>query len=356
MFKFAFYNKYGNFPRNINELGDIKVNKGALYAACVTVGLGLDINEHKVPIEVVSWKERMIDAFVDDSDTYFKLKNINYLESSEKVTIGFFFGMIFAHAMAQSRYNIRVTAHLTDPKLITYSLKPGKKNYPDLFGIGPKNKGYLIEAKGSSSIKKGSPAKKAKEQLESIDEIEFTSNGNTIAYKYNNLTRIISHIYPKKLNNSKKEEILFMDIIDPEPEKGDKISINADEMSLKYYFKLVDLLIYQKTEIKTLNGQRFILFDVPCHSEKLKLGLLLKIYEIYEPQVKLIKEAIKEKIEQGDEYDLAWTLTFGNNTYETVRETLEPLEFTHLKIDHDPETGFEYSIGPDGVIAMLKPS
>ncbi len=364
MIECVYYAKYGDFPKKIDTKETLKVQKLALYAAAVTVGLGLDVKQHTLPREVVSWKLSMIDAFLDSSNgKNFAVKNIELLEASESGTIGFFFGMIFAHTIAQAKYSIPITFHLGDKKKISYKLKRGEKNYPDLFGIDHQNKGYLIEAKGSFTTTQSRSYKKtnekARQQLEAVASIKFThSNGTVLQYTYQKLTRLIANAYCKKVlvnpGNTPKiyEKHIVVDIIDPEPEKGDEVSIHSNEMSLKYYFNLVDILMNQTIESKSLNGQNFVLFSIPCHSEELKLGLLMEIYDIYKSQIKVIKKDMDKKRNYEDQYELRSLSE--DDTYSKVNEILRPLEFTHKAIYNDPDSDFKYSIGPDGVIAMVK--
>lgn len=127
-FEYATWDDYKNRPAlNKSAFTTSSIDKLSLIRCAYTVGVPPN---SLFPLEVLEWKESIVHAFIDFSDpTTLKIKNLEVLESSEKVSVSYFLGMLFTQFYMQKKYSVRFLAHLKN-RGIYPKTKSGNKS-PD---------------------------------------------------------------------------------------------------------------------------------------------------------------------------------------------------------------------------------
>lgn len=307
-------------------------NKHTLIRGAITAGLA-----HKAHLnitrEVLEWKIATMLAFINTSSP-FTVKNTSDLETSEKVTVAYFIGMVFAQIQMQKMYNVRHLMHLKS-KNITVTSSPGDLKNPDLWGLDYiTGQSYLVEAKGSTKCSEyfsNSYVKKAETQLNAILQVHYNLGGHTTTYDQAsfNLNKLIVATHPN-INGE-----IMQHVIDPKNEEQKILDINGDEMVYKHYAHLVKFINNEKAksiEINNISGIKFKMIDLD--SFNCSIGIMENIYEILKPYTKV--ENLTEAIL--------------SNLHQEVNDSLDELGKLINKIpDND-----KFSIGIDGIIVMEK--
>lgn len=307
-------------------------NKLTLIRGAITVGLARK-GHLNTTREVLEWKIATILAFINTSSP-FTIKNVADLETSEKVTVAYFIGMVFAQIQMQKIYNVRHLMHLKSDN-ITVTSSPGDLKNPDLWGLNYiTDQSYLVEAKGSticSNYFNNSYVDKAEIQLNAILQIHYNLNGCTTTYNRAslNLNKLIVATHP----NIGGE--IIQHVIDPKNEEQKTIDINGDEMVYKYYAHLVKFINNEKAQsikISTLPNIKFKIIDLD--SFYYSIGIMEEVYNLLEPYTKTIN----------------LTESILRNLHQKVNNSLDELNKLINKIpDND-----KFSIGIDGIIIIEK--
>lgn len=190
MGNFNFYKSLSHYKSRKPKIsGNYYTNINTVRRCAVVVGTNPWLEE--VPKDVLKWKLALVDAYIDTTATSLKLKNISFIEKSEKSAIAFFLGMTFAQVFAQEFLEIRQLYHLDKKGDERFEvLSTGAS--PDLCGFNKyTNRAYLIEAKGATVITESSPnyfanerVKKGCEQLNSVSAVSLLTTMRSIRIKH----------------------------------------------------------------------------------------------------------------------------------------------------------------------------
>ncbi|MEY8739802.1 hypothetical protein [Paenibacillus tundrae] len=302
----------------------LTANKLTLVRGAITVGLAPKAHLN-LSRELLEWKISTMLAFID-TNSIFTIKNVNDLEMSERVTVAYFIGMVFAQIHMQKMYNIRHLEHLKSPG-IGFTSRSGDLKNPDLWGVDLRTRqSYLVEAKGStlrSNYFDNTKIIKAESQLNAILQINYTVAGVTQTFNGANLKKLIIATHPD-MNNE-----IIQHIIDPIEENQKLIKVQGNEMVYKHYLHLINFLTIENSnlvEISRIPNVKFRVINLKMFN--CSIGLLEDIYQILKP--KLVIETPREEDLIGINEDINSIL----NTYE---------------LDQNNE---KYSIGIDGVIVL----
>lgn len=332
------YNNYSSVTDYIDR-NAVHASSQSFYANKLTlirgaVITGLAPKAHlSLSKELLEWKISTMLAFIDTTSPFI-IKNASDLEMSEKVTVAYFIGMVFAQIHMQKMYNVRHLEHLKNPGITPTSL-PGDLKNPDLWGINHRTgQSYIVEAKGSTACSNYFTNKhiiKAESQLEAITQIDYTVSGVTSTFNQasSNLEKLIIATHPN-LNGE-----MMQHIIDPVEEKDKIVKVNGDEMVYKQYSHLVNFLSVQQSkiiELHKLSKVKFRIIDIDALN--CSIGLLEEIYQILNPLVS------KENLVQEN-------LTNINKDLNSVLDRFEKL--TNHELENE-----KFSIGLDGVIVLEK--
>ncbi|KYZ68274.1 hypothetical protein [Bacillus sp. GZT] len=310
------------------------VNNLTLIRGALIVGLAPK-GHLRLSKELIEWKISTVFAFIDTSLSSFRIRNTNQLETSEKVTVAYFIGMIFAQIYIQRHHGVRHLEHLKNPGITPTSL-PGDLKNPDLWGYNPITmNSYLVEAKGSTANSvyfENKYIRKADSQLRAITQIDYILPG-TRAITFNrtnsNLEKIIVATHPN-LNNE-----ITQHVIDPIDESDKILKINGDEQVYKYYLNLIRLIKSEKHKVINIDEIHDVKFRV---IELVKfncfIGIVEGIYDLLEGKVE------KERVTEEDLIDVN----------KSVNSKLDDIEHL-IKISDNNE---KISIGIDGVIVLAK--
>jgi hypothetical protein len=286
----ADYKMYGY--KGVRFQTNFRVNLYTIRRCAVVVGK--TAWAAKEPTELSKWRLGLINAFIEILPTReIKIKNTEYLEQSEKNAVGYMFGMIYAQVFAQCVLGIRQTMHLksTEVNVIT------KGKWPDLCGYNrPKNRAYLLEAKGSTvegpKMDQQSTIEKACNQLNEVTEIEFTHIN--VKFKGNSLTKLAIGTHPNKVGE------VELEVVDPVNVNKDSVTINSNLMVLKHYFHIYSLIKkFSGHSIKDTSSNYKIVY---LKEEDFYIGMLKDIFVYLEPIyekvsgdiIKLINETLGE--------------------------------------------------------------
>ncbi|MEI2400102.1 hypothetical protein [Paenibacillus phytohabitans] len=280
------YKKYTSVKKYIERKSRTKFiqsfhsNKLTLIRGALIVGLAPKAHL-KLTKELIDWKISTIVAFINDTSP-FEIQNADELEMSERVTVAYFIGMVFAQIHMQKKYQVRHMEHLKSSGITAKSRVKDKKN-PDLWGYNPKKKkSYLVEAKGSTvptDYFDNDKIRKAEKQLNAITEIQYSSPGGTLIFNKasSNLKKIIIATHP----NLNKE--IMQHVIDPIKEEDKIIKINGDELVYKHYSHLIKFIKSGESksiELEKLPGLKFRVVDYI--SLNCSIGVLEEIYNLLE--------------------------------------------------------------------------
>lgn len=329
------YNNYANVtaykarhPMYINNQ-ILAANKLTLIRGAITVGLAPKAHLN-LSRELLEWKISTMLAFID-TNSLFAIKNVNDLEMSERVTVAYFIGMVFAQIHMQKTYNVRHLEHLKSPGIGVFS-RPGDLKNPDLWGIDLRTgQSYLVEAKGSTASANyfdNAKITKAESQLNAILQINHTVAGVTTIFNGASLKKLIIATHPN-INNE-----MMQHIIDPIEENQKIIKVQGNEMVYKHYLHLANFLRIENSnvvEISRIPNVKFRVINLEMFN--CSIGLLEDIYQVLKP--KLV-------IEVPSEEDLVGI----NEKINSILDTYE-LEF-NTEFQNDEK----YSIGNDGVIVI----
>lgn len=307
------YNYYSNYAKYegdkkgkipLTNIKNLKVNRLSLFRSAVIVGLAPQ-GYKAISVEVKKWKIKTVDTFVDTSTKSLKFKNIQDLESSEKVAVSYLLGMVFAHLHMQKIYKIRHLEHLSNSKITPISFT-GQKKQPDLWGFNRKRRkpiSYLVEAKGTSKEHNYFELKainRAVTQLSAIDEINYTTSkvGLRVFNKSKkNLKKLIVATHPNK-----KSEII-QKIIDPDNPERRKIDIDGDELVYKYYYHLIVWLKSEKNREITIKfnseEKKFIVINIS--DTNISIGVLKEIYDFFN-NIVVEEEDYKKKTYKKEDF------------------------------------------------------
>lgn len=265
--------------KKVASKGKYFLNRFDLLKASVMVGLPPATRKH-LDKDVTRWKIYNIITFID-TESPFSIKNRDHLEQSEKTTIGYYVGMVFAQIFMQKNYKVRYMLHLKDSNIEV--MASGSKRSPDLWGVDKNNQSFLVEAKGSIFSRNAlniKSIKNAKDQLDPVKGIKYSVNGVTTLFdeNNNNLKKLIIATHPNKQHE------MLQHIIDPDG--GEKIiEIDGDYLIYDYYSPLVRLMMLGDSQVVKLPKMeekfRIIYFDIlDCY-----IGILEEIYHIIDPFV-----------------------------------------------------------------------
>ncbi|RJS63030.1 hypothetical protein [Priestia filamentosa] len=332
------YNNYSSLTDYIDRNANYAFNQ-CFYASKLTLIrgaliVGLAPKAHlSLTKELVEWKISTMLAFID-TNTPFSIQNADELEMSERVTIAYFIGMVFAQIHMQSQYNVRHLEHLKNPGITPKSLPEDLKN-PDIWGLNHRTgNSYLVEAKGSTVSNEyfnNQNVRKADSQLRAIKQIDYTVSGITLTYSQaiSNLEKLIVATHPN-LDNE-----IMQHIIDPKDEEDKVVKVNGDEMVYKHYSHLVKILSeenYKIINLESLPKFKFRTIDFDVYN--CSIGLLEDVYQILKPLVVREKEVLKDL----------------NDINKEVNLILDRFE----KISNYDLENEKVSVGIDGVIVLLK--
>lgn len=332
------YNNYSSVTDYLDR-NAVYASNQSLYASKLTVIrgaliVGLAPKAHlRLTKELVEWKISTMLAFID-TNSPFTIQNADELEMSERVTVAYFIGMVFAQIQMQSQYNVRHMEHLKNPGITPTSL-PGDLKNPDLWGLNHRTgNSYLVEAKGSTVSKEyfnNQNVRKADSQLRAIIQIDYTVSGVTSTYNQasSNLEKLIVATHP----NSNDE--MMQHIIDPTDEEDKVVKVSGDDLVYKHYSQLVKLLggeEYKIIELEGLPNFKFRTIDFDAYN--CSIGLLDEVYEVLKSLV------VKEEIVQEDLRDI-------NREVSLVLDRFEKILNNNLENE-------QISVGIDGVIVLAK--
>ncbi|MDO0982054.1 hypothetical protein [Staphylococcus hominis] len=329
------YNNYANVlaykarhPMHVTKQ-ILSANKLTLIRGAITVGLAPKAHLN-LSRELLEWKIATMLAFID-TNSLFTIKNVNDLEMSERVTVAYFIGMVFAQIHMQKMYNVRHLEHLKSPGIGVVS-RPGDLKNPDLWGIDLRTgQSYLVEAKGSTASANyfdNTKITKAETQLNAIRQINHTVAGIKTVFNGASLKKLIIATHPN-INNE-----MMQHIIDPIEENQKIINVQGNEMIYKHYMHLANFLRIEDSKVIQISRIPDVKFRViNLEMFNCSIGLLEDIYQVLKP--KLVIELPRQE-------DLLGI----NEGINSILDTYE-LEF-NAEFQNDEK----YSIGNDGVIVI----
>lgn len=274
---FKFYLNYTDYDsirnRRLAPLQNYQTTKVDLIRCAYTVGLSANLIK-LLPIELKRHRGAIIDAYLNftTSKIQFKERNFKFLEQSEKTSLMYSFGMIFAQSYMQRHYKIRHLMHLKSSCVSHYP----QGRTPDLWGVDlSTRKSYLVEAKGTSEpgyfFDKGI-IKDAIDQLNSIDLIEFHAGTRSRNFWGNELEKIAIGSHPNKVWEVTQQ------IIDPTEGENIRIKIYGEDLIKEYYNNILKTIESYSKEIYYINGLEII--GVYVSELEVKIGILKVLYDI----------------------------------------------------------------------------
>lgn len=338
---FTSKNDYYNKKSLLNYFN---VNRGDLYRYAVTVGSPshiFNLRHHKNLWDICNYRIQLIDSFFEIRDSEVSLKNIEYLELSEKINLAYYMGMIFTQLIADKKFGIKQLFHIQptdfDKQNSNYLVhtKTSSGKIPDLIGIDYNKKIHIFEAKAStkaSSMKKS--VDKGISQLESVKHIVFNNNSgqNYIAKNYSsglksNDDRYVVAVQP----TSVKVNELVINVIDPLPQGGTKLELNIDYFTLKHYSFIMEL--FQNATIDKELVQDFCV--IKNEQKNIIIGLKEEIFHILEETYIIFK---KNKFLSKD-------LSNINGLFQKVSECLSMENISLSKLET-----WDIGVGNDGIL------
>lgn len=337
---YANVGEYKKFKRDKNYK-DKKLNANRLTLLRAAITVGLTPKAHlNLSRELLEWKISTMLTFVDTKSNY-KIQNVEDLEMSERISVAYFIGMVFANIQMQKEYNVRHLMHISSPGN-TVVLKPGVKKSPDLWGINYKTKkSYLVEAKGSLVCSEYFARRNykrindAKEQLEAVLQIEYKVDNNTEIYNDSkgNLNKLIIATHP----NEAKE--MLQHVIDPSKGEEGVITLEGNEVIYNYYYHLVKFIKFSNSkviELPQMPNFKFRVFKLETFNYS--IGLLENIYEVIEPFIEASLENNNNSVYKDDLQGMDFSVNHSLDEMESISNNNMDTEVT--------------SLGPDGIIVM----
>lgn len=277
--RFKYYRNFKAYKKRHMVMDNFyEININTIRRCAIVVGTNPWLEE--VPKEVLKWKLSLIEAYIDTLNGRLDIKNIGYLEKTEKAAVSFFIGMIFAQVIAQELFGIRQLYHLEKKGEERFIVTSTGKS-PDLCGYCRRSgRAFLFEAKGATVPVKGDPeffknsiVKEGCIQLNSVSRVAFTHTGRT--YWGRDLKKLVVATHPNSENQ------IINQIIDPINFRKKKIVIDSDLMAFKYYFNIISLIETHKSFIHSEAFGEFRVLNVMEYD--FNIGLKEEIYQILRP-------------------------------------------------------------------------
>lgn len=273
-----------------------QTTKEDLIRCAYTVGLSANLVK-LLPDEIKLHRGTIIDAYLDFRNTQVQLKeaNLRFLDQSEKTSLMYSLGMIFAQSYIQSNYKVRHLMHLKSDCVNYYP----KGRTPDLWGVDLSTRNsYLVEAKGTSNYSyffdKGILGD-AIDQLNSISLVEFIAGSRSRSFWGTELKKIAIGSHPNKVGEVTQQ------IIDPTEGEDIEVKIHGSDLIKEYYKNIIKIIESYPKEIYHINGLEVI--GVYIERVNLKIGVLKPLYDMLKAEV--IEESIYDQVNNIlDEYDL----------------------------------------------------
>lgn len=338
MINFLTYKDFPNYEMNHRDHeGNIYINRLTLIRNAITVGLGPKKIKY-LNKDLLEWKVSNILTFIDSNKGY-SFKNIDNLESTEKVTVAYYIGMVFAQLYMEKRCKTRFLLHLNSPG-ITVRNYLERSLKPDFFGIDKNKNGYLIEAKGTlqragrfSTKKK---IEKAVHQLESVSRVEYRSSGSFHIFSQHipsqYLNKLVIATHPNVLNKGNLD--IKQHIIEVHPCFNSHTPYNPYEMSITFdvnktifhhYIALKEMISLAENnilvELRQIPGTTFRMISL--NKLNCSIGLSEEIYQT------LNTDAANQGL------------------YEQINSTLDRIEIREANINQE-----SFSLGSDGIIVV----
>ncbi|PJN86846.1 hypothetical protein [Bacillus sp. mrc49] len=278
----SYYNSKTDYmDRVVASSGTYFCSKFTVLRGALTVGLAP--KEYlSIPKEVAEWKLATVNAFIEFSTSPLTMKNITHLETSEKVNVAYFLGMVFSQIYMQTHYGLRHLEHLRNSG-IKVSKRTTRKMNPDLWGISttlitsktpPSPKSFLVEAKGSttrSTYFNDENVDKAARQLGVVTQINYKSSAGAKPQIFNsslsNLEKLVVATHP----NDNGE--ITQHIVDPTNGQDNVVEVNGDETVYKHYLGIMNLIANETIIPSTKSGIKFKVVEYK------KLGCFVGISE-----------------------------------------------------------------------------
>lgn len=140
-----------------NDLKSYSISN-AKYGSYVPNPEGKNFYSSIIPMALVKKNEGSSQSFLEKTDNYHET------ESSIKVSISFFIGMIFARSTFSKKYNINKLYHFQDE--VYSNIKEYSSKFPDLIGINTQGEVYIVEAKGTANRKSTNTISTAMNQVD----------------------------------------------------------------------------------------------------------------------------------------------------------------------------------------------
>lgn len=140
-----------------NDLKSYSIST-ARYGSYVPNPEGEDFYSSIIPMALVKKNGISSQSFLEKTDNYHET------ESSIKVSISFFIGMIFARSTFSKKYNIDKLYHFQDE--VYSNIKEYSTKFPDLIGINTQGEVYIVEAKGTANRKSNNTIGTAMNQVD----------------------------------------------------------------------------------------------------------------------------------------------------------------------------------------------
>lgn len=215
----------------------------------------------------MQYKIAIIRANLLESPRNYMIKSgvYEFLDPSEKGNLSYYFGLTFAHMLAEQFLNVPWLMHL-DVYRRGYGhnvqLAAGINTRPDLFGQDAAGNWYVIEAKGRSGGMNREVQTKAKIQTQTVISI----NGHTP-------TRIASVIYFAR--NEVRANWMDPDEVEPDAEH---LNIDQNQFFENYYLPIVSVIggVFDDSQPEE-RGEYY----VGPIDDDLSVGLLKPVYDAY---------------------------------------------------------------------------
>ncbi|GEM_PF-4337367 len=293
--------------------------------------------------------------FFSAENRYLRLKNeIDSLEKSEKGTISYDLGMIFAHLLSERLLDISHTIHLSIARShfdieIARPANSNRLKEPDLIACNITDNNQLsdinlIEAKGTISKCNDNYINNGISQLRNVASV----NNNIDLGKY------LSYFNGLKNNN------LTIYWIDPDTEGKIKIkNLKAQYIIFSHYYKFFKMLLDYNTDqsgkMTIEKWKDFNFKGIPindCLSEnQLFIGIEEKIYKILENTFKPDDNSEKNNTSKNNKNkNFDSSLKKLTENLRTFTETSDKIKSFKKNV----EIPKNISIGNDGIIIMLK--
>ena len=310
------YKNCNKFCMNIPFYNNsIAISEKDIFRYAALVG---DFSSHNITINGELFYYSMINMALLEKNGYYTIgSDYKNAEQSIRNSISFFMGMFAAEIVAEKIYKIPNLYHLTD-QVITFT-STGK--HPDFFGINNKNRGILIEAKGTVATRPtNSTVSGAKKQLRAIKSVVVEVNGGKQSFNYNDMKRYVV------ASSFDLNDRLTYHCIDPEPEGEQEIGIDLDKATALYYQNIMNIILHRPYR----NYGTYIISDTWPY----KIGLDREIYN---------RLSEYEKLYTGINRDIVDKFSY-NGVYNFVSERISRIEI--------PNSNVEVSTGLNGVICL----